>query len=189
MSSHSVSSQPVLIRSIRRGTALAVAAAVATLFALAFGVFAGSASASPYPPTTGCTVSTTTADAGPGDSVTFVGSGFAANQTVALSVPSLSAALGTVTTTSKGSFSGSFTWPASVNGASAQVQASAPSATCSFTLVNHHTGTSGSGGHRTTAGGSGLSHTGFQALTATVIAVGLIGAGAMFLGLSRRKRV
>lgn len=37
-------------------------------------------------------------------------------------------------------------------------------------------------------GGSGLSSTGFQTLAATTIAVALLGSGAIFLGLGRRRR-
>lgn len=168
-----------------------LAALGALLIAGVFAVLltaAAPASAKPYPPYPAkigdCTVSTTTANAGPGSQVTFVGSGFKPNTTVTISVPSASAALGSAKTTASGSFTTTFTWPASVAGASAVVQASAVNDTCSFTLVNHKT--SSTNVHR--AGSSGLSSTGFEVLTATTIALVLIGSGAIFLGLARRKR-
>ncbi len=178
---------------VRRISAL-LAALVVAAFALGAALMS-SASAKPYSPSTapyppkagGCVVSTTTANAGPGDQVTFVGSGFKPGQTVTISVPSASAALGSLTTNASGAFSGTFTWPASVSGASAVVQASAPSATCSFTLVNHDTASTNV--HRGSPNsGSRLSSTGFAALAATTIALVLIGSGAIFLGLARRKR-
>jgi hypothetical protein len=183
---------------LRRGTAALLAVALGGFFALALLAWPGSASAAPayppYPPSSsGCTVSTTTVDAGPGDSITLVGSGFKANTTVSLSIPAASAALGAVTTTSSGTFSDTLTWPASVSGKSAAVVAMAGSTTCKFTLTN---GTDSANAHRASGagagsgdGGGGLSQTGFATLTATTIAIVLIGAGAIFLGLARRRRV
>ncbi|WP_375485180.1 hypothetical protein [uncultured Jatrophihabitans sp.] len=49
-------------------------------------------------------------------------------------------------------------------------------------------GTTSSVANESTHRSSGLSSTGFQALTATGIAVVLLGAGAVFLGLGRRRR-
>ena len=179
---------------VRRVAALLTALVVAA-FALLAVMSTASASAKPYAPSTapyppkagGCVVSTTTAHAGPGDQVTFVGSGFKPGQTVTISVPSASATLGSLTTNAGGAFTGTFTWPASITSASAVVQASAPSATCSFTLVNHDTASTNV--HRGSPNsGTQLSSTGFEALAATTVALVLIGSGAIFLGLARRKR-
>jgi hypothetical protein len=177
-----------------RSIAALLAVVLASVLALLFLAWPGSASASPayppaYPPSTsGCTVSTTTVNAGPGDSLHLVGSGFKPNTTVTLSIPAASAALGSVKTRADGTFSKSFTWPASVNGKSAAVVAMAGSTTCKFTLTN---GTDSVSSHRASgsgSGGGGLSSTGFATLTATTIAIVLIGAGAIFLGLARRRR-
>ncbi len=162
---------------------LCVLACVCALLLLAWPSRAGADAA--YPPSTrdGCTVSTSTVDAGPGDTITLVGSGFPADTVVALSIPSASAALGSVTTAADGTFSGRFTWPASVNGASAVVQAMTASKICSFTITNADESTNAD----SSDGSGGLSSTGFATLTATTIAIALIGAGAIFLGLARRR--
>jgi hypothetical protein len=184
---------------LRRGTAALLAVALGSFFALVLLAWPGSASAAPayppYPPSSsGCSVSTTTVNAGPGEKLTLIGSGFKANTTVTLSIPAASAALGSVQTTSSGTFSDTLTWPASVNGKSAAVVAMAGSTTCKFTLTN---GTDSASAHRASGsgtgsgndGGGGLSSTGFATLTASTIAIVLIGAGAIFLGLARRRRV
>lgn len=138
-----------------------------------------------YPPSAGCQLSTTSTSATPGGSIPLTGSGFPANATVTLTLHSAPTSLGSVATDGNGSFSTTVTIPSSVAPGTHTITAASGSVTCSL-------GTFGLGGqsaHRSSGGSSGVTaSTGFAAITATAIALMLLGGGAVFVLVGRRRR-
>jgi hypothetical protein len=144
--------------------------------------FAANASADPsaYPPSTGCSVSTSNRSVSPGDSLTVTGSGFPAGTSVRLTLES-GQALGTVHTDSQGSFSTRLTIPVGVSQHDRVVAASS-STTCSFDWTT----STPPAPAQTSA--SQTAYTGFAAITATVIAFALVAGGVLFVVVGRRRR-
>lgn len=163
---------------IHRVVLLLVLSALAAL-GLSFGANA-SADPSAYPPSTGCTVSTSDQSVAPGAGVTITGSGFPASSSVQLTMQS-GAAVGTVQTDSQGSFSTHVTIPASAT-SNDRVVAAAGSTTCSFGLNAASHGTPPQTPNGSTA------YTGFAAVTASVIALALLAGGVLFVVIGRRRR-
>lgn len=151
--------------------------------ALLGSAFAATASADPaYPPATNCTVSSSDRSVTPGSSIAITGSGFAANTTVALTLQS-GESLGSVHTDAQGSFTTSVTIP---SGAAAhdRIVANAASTTCSFDP--NEVVVPPAPQNQTPSTPTAL--TGFAAVTASVIAVALLGGGVLFVVLGRRRR-
>jgi hypothetical protein len=145
------------------------------LITASFAVFAGPARAQDYG---GCTATASTTTVAPGDTITISGSGAAANGTVSASVNGTQIGSGTASAT--GSYSFSATVPAGVSGTlSVSVACGDPSLVASLTLTVSGAVTSS----------SGLARTGSSdAIPAATVAIGLITAGAVALGISRRRR-
>jgi hypothetical protein len=140
------------------------------------------ASADPaYPPSTGCTVSTSDRSVAAGDTVTVSGSGFPASTSVGLTMQS-GQSLGSVNTDSHGGFSTQVTIPANA-APHDRIVAMSSSTTCSF---DPNTATPPAPPQTP---GSQTATTGFAAITATVIAVALLAGGVLFVALGRRRRV
>lgn len=142
-----------------------------------------SASADPYPPSSGCSISVSDTTVTAGETVSVTGSGFPANTTVTLTLHSTPAALGTVRTDANGSFRDSVTIPASASAGDHTIVASSGSVTCQFDPVKTSTGTSTT----TSANGGTPASTGFAAITATGIALALLAGGLAFVLVGRRR--
>jgi hypothetical protein len=140
------------------------------------------ASAEPYPPSAGCTLSSSNTGVTGGEQLTVTGSGFPAGASVALSISSSGASLGTVTTNSSGTFTDTVTVPASATSTDRIVAASS-STTCSFDPFGSGATASGS-----SSASSSTANTGFRTLTASLIAVALLGGGVLLVLLGRRRR-
>lgn len=160
--------------SLRRAamSMVAVLALVATAL-----LVAGPAQANPaYPPRQQCALSSST---GSGNTLTITGSGYPANTTVQVNVGSTS--LGSVRTDSSGAFRLTVTVP---SGSTGRVSATGGNRTCSFPLSGNNGG-SGTQGTQTTPHAA---YTGFAAITATVIALVLLGGGLVLVLAGRRRR-
>jgi hypothetical protein len=147
------------------------------------------ANADPYPPATSCAVSSSNHSVQGGDSLTVTGSGFPASSTVQLSVHSSTPiGLGSVHTDSHGSFTDKVKIPSSITGTGHRIVASAASTSCSFDpfATSGVDAVSTSRGSNSTASG-GTASTGFAAVTATVIALVLLGGGLLFVVIGRRR--
>lgn len=146
-------------------------------------ISAGTASANPYPPTSGCTVSVSDQSVTAGQTTTVTGSGFAANHSVGLTVGG--ASLGSATTDGNGSFSTTVTMPSSLAAGRHQIVAHAASQTCSFTLAS----TAGVDSVQVTRNdGGSTAFTGVAVLTWSVVAVALLASGLLFVVIGRRRR-
>lgn len=149
-----------------------------------------SSTSAPYPPSEGCTVSVSNGTVQPGQSVNLVGSGFPADQDVALSVSSKSASLGSVRTDSEGNFATTVDIPFNIGTGDHTINAASASTTCSFGF-----GTEPAEDNRPPAdtpvrhaSDSGpTANTGFQTLTASIIAGILLIGGGVLLLLGRRR--
>lgn len=171
-----------------------VVAAVLACLGLAVAAFVApaAASADPYPPTGGCSLSSNQQISG-GGSITIIGSGFPDNGTVHLGVHSGNVSLGTVRAGADGSFTDTVTIPTSVTGTHHQVVASSGGVTCSFSpFAGANANVGGASVHQGVdsihAGTSGTASTGFHTLTASLLAVVLLGGGLLFVLLGRRRR-
>jgi len=142
------------------------------------------AAADPYPPTAGCSVSTSDTTVQPGDTLSVTGSGFPVDSTVQLAVHSAApVGLGSVHTDTHGSFTDTVTIPSSITGTDHRIVASSGSTTCSFDpFANVHTVNAS---HDNASGRT--AYTGFGAVSAIVIAVVLLGGGLVLLMLGRRR--
>lgn len=147
-----------------------------------------------YPPALACTVSTG-GPVTPGSTPTIVGSGFAPNEAVTLSLQPGGLGLGSLVTTATGTFSQQVTIPANLTG-SHTIQAAAASSTCSFGPISGGSGVDGvsAGSPGPTSGiagvsaSRGLASTGFATITASAIGLALLGGGALFLFVGRRRK-
>lgn len=178
------------VTSVRlRSKAAATIIGVLALFGLSFALSAGASaepSSSPYPPSNACAVSVSDQSVQAGQTVNVQGSGFPANTSVSLSVHSATTSLGSVTTGSDGSFATTVTMPASLVG-SHELVASSASTTCSFSF-----GTDPADQHRPPAANNPphngtTASTGFEAISASVIALTLLAGGAALLLIGRRR--
>lgn len=159
--------------------------AVIALLGLSFAMSLGStAAADPgYPPNDTCTVSTSVNTVQPGQSLTLTGSGFPGGKSVALSLSS-GGSLGTATANSDGSFTTTVDIPFTAKPDSLIV-ADSGSVTCSLDVI----GPNGKHVHHTTPPpGQPTAFTGFAAVTATVIALALLGGGLLFVVVGRRRK-
>jgi len=146
-----------------------------------------SASADPYPPNSGCAISTSDTTVQGGSTLTIAGSGFPVNSTVHLAVHSAApVGLGSVRTDAQGSFADTVTIPSSITGGDHRIVASSGSTTCSFDPFATNTAKTVNISQNTA--NNGTAYTGFAAVTATVIALALLGGGLLFLVLGRRRR-
>lgn len=162
-------------------TLLAVLLAVAGLVGLLS--MRSSASADPYPPTSGCTISSSDTTVTGGQTLTVTGSGFPANAAVTLTVHSTPTPLGSVHTDANGGFTDTVTIPASVTGDDHIIVASSGSLTCQFDPTAQS-----SGGSATGSSNSGTpASTGFATLTATGVALALLAGGLAFVLIGRRR--
>lgn len=178
---------------LRRATSVALALLLTVFGLIAVMSLRSSASADPYPPSSGCSVSSPSAVVA-GANFTLVGSGFPANSTVQLTMHSDNVSLGSVRTDGNGSFADSVQLPASLSGTGHEIVASSGSTTCSLSA----NATAGVEGARAAAPGAtdpptasqnnGTANTGFAAITATVIALVLLGGGLVFVAVGRRRR-
>jgi hypothetical protein len=175
------------IRTARRGFVLLIAALLAALGLLALTASHNRAAASPYPPTTSCAISTLNQTVVAGDTINLNGSGFPADTTVALTLHSVTTSLGTVRTDANGGFTTTVTIPASLVGTNHTIEASTASVTCAFDPFGTK-GVDAASSHHATRGTDALATTGFQTLTASVIAVALLAGGGLLLLLGRRRR-
>lgn len=175
----------------RRSLALLTAALLATLALLALSSVNEHASASPYPPTTPCTVSTSDKTVNPGDTIQVNGSGFPANTLIQLSLHSTPVPLNSVHSDANGAFTDTITIPSSVTGTNHVITASSPSTTCMFDPFspNSQKGVDAvaTTHQAATKGVDGLASTGFATLTASVIAVALLAGGGLLILLGRRR--
>lgn len=182
---------------LRRATGVALTLLMAVFGLIAATSLASSASASPYPPTSGCTISSSDHAVHGGDTVSITGSGFPANSTVQLAVhssPDIS--LGSVKTDAHGSFTDTVTIPNSITGTDHSIVASSASTTCSFSPFAS-SGVAGvqasRDGQAPTLGVAGVhasrpANTGFDAAIASVIALALLGGGLTFVLIGRKRR-
>ncbi|MGH3494920.1 MAG: hypothetical protein ACRDQ1_17025 [Sciscionella sp.] len=175
------------ITSARRGLVLLAAALLTALGLLALTAGHNRASAGPYPPGSGCAISTSDQSVQPGDTITVNGSGFPANTSVALTVHSTPMSLGSIHTDANGSFSDTVTIPSSLVGSNHKIVAASASTTCSFDPFGTQQ-VAAAQSSKATSGVGGLATTGFAALTASVIAVALLAGGGLLLLLGRRRR-
>lgn len=165
-----------------------------TLFVAALAVLAipGRASAAPYPPSQGCVVSISDGTVGPGGSVNLVGSGFPANESVGLSIYSTTTSIGSVRTDADGNFATTVDIPSSIGPGEHAIEASSASTTCSFgfgtdpVTVNRPPGDNGTNNGAASTGAT--ASTGFEAITASIIAGILLVGGGVLLLLGRRRR-
>lgn len=182
--------------SVRRATALLAATLLSALAIVALTSMRTRANADPYPPSQGCSVSSDITVSG-GDTLVINGSGFKANTLVALTVDH-STPLNSVTSNGSGTFSDTVTIPSSITGSNHNIWASADGMSCAFNPfggsgVAGITAERGVGGVSTTRGIAGVSterglaSTGFATLTASVIAVVLLGGGVLLVVLGRRR--
>jgi hypothetical protein len=146
---------------------------IAGLVTASFFVFAGAARAQDYG---GFSVTASKTTVVPGDTVTISGSGARPNSTVTATINGRSIGLGTASAT--GTFSFTVTIPSDVAGAvTVSVTDGSAANVGSVTLTVASTSV------------EGLARTGSSdAIPATTIAIGLITAGAVALGISRRRR-
>jgi hypothetical protein len=152
---------------------------IAGLITATFLVFAGPAHGQSY---AGITATASTTDVAPGGTITISGAGATPNCTVAATENGTR--IGSGTASSTGSFSFSVTVLAAVGTETVTVGCEGSSAVASLTLT---VGAAPPGPVVTSPGG--LARTGSSdAIPATTIAIGLITAGAVVLGLSRRRR-
>ena len=141
---------------------------------------AGAESTPPYPPPPQCALSSTQS----GNQVTLVGSGFPHNTFVALSAHSTATSLGGVRTDSNGSFTTTITVPSSLEAGVHQLEASIGPQKCT---TNFTTTTTTPPPPTSTKPPTPLAFTGFQAVTATGIAVALLAGGVLLVVLGRRR--
>lgn len=188
---------------LRRGVSIALSAIVLILGLAAVTSWRSTAGADPYPPSSGCTLSTSHGSLRPGHTVTLTGSGFAPNSPVHL--VSGSTSLGDVTTDDHGSFAKRVTLPPSSDG-TVEIDASSANEDCGIGAgsAGGHSGgggthggqgTGGSTQHR--SGGSGTTgtapqtqstaYTGFAAITASSVAAALLLGGLLLVILGRRR--
>jgi hypothetical protein len=168
--------------SLSRAARTAVIGLVLAIASIAgLSLAAGANAADDYPPTSSCSVGTIGTTASVGSSVGIAGSGFAAGSTVALTENPGGKSLGTVTASSKGSFETTV----SLSTGNVTIVASSGSMTCASTklgtdAITEQRADSGTGPTETAS-------TGFQSLTATVIA-GVLLLGGLALVLAGRRR-
>jgi 5'-nucleotidase len=175
--------------SVSRRRGARILAFVAAAAFVVFGLWQSSASADPYPPSQSCSLSSSDVDVHGGETLTVTGSGFPASTSVHLTIHSSPLVdLGSVTSDGNGSFVDSVTIPASINGSGHRIVADAANTSCSFDPFGS-AGVAGVSTHRTVRNGSGaLASTGFATLSASVIAVALLGGGLTLVLLGRRRR-
>ena len=169
---------------------VAAAFVVISMVFAAVSLGAGSASAA-YPPGTNPSIALSKSSGLTGDSVVVTGSGFSLNSSAALSFHSTAVSLGSVSTSSTGTFTTTITVPnvavgphtiSATDGGTGQVASAAFAVTGQGALGSGGSG-SGSGG-----GGGGLASTGVAVLgIASLGLVLLIGGGLMLLAGRRRK--
>jgi len=134
--------------------------------------FAGPARAQDYG---GCTATASKTNVLPGDQITVSGSGATASGPVSASISGTS--VGSGTATASGSFSFGATVPTSASGTVSMSVNCGSAGTAAVTLTVAVTSS------------EGLPRTGSSdTIPATTIAIGLITAGAVALGISRRRR-
>lgn len=173
----------------RRSLALLASALLAALALLALTTTHNRAAADPYPPSASCAISSGDNAVQPGDTLTVDGSGFPDSSTVALTVHSNPVSLGSVRTDTHGSFSKVVTIPSSLVGTKHSIEAASGSTTCSFDpFATSGVDAAATTSRAPTSGVAGLATTGFETLTASVIAVALLAGGALLLLLGRRRR-
>jgi hypothetical protein len=167
---------------VRRGTRIVVAA-LAALFAV-LGL-ATSASAAPY--SNQATISVSTTNPAIGGTLTISGSGWAAGETVILTLESSSFSLGSAIANASGDFSTSVTLPSGVSGDHTIVARGATSgATASAAIC---IGSCGGGGSASSGGGGGLASTGLAVAAIGGLGVVLLIAGGLMLLAGRRRKV
>lgn len=166
---------------LRRAFVIISATVLAVIGVSLLASWHSSAGADPYPPSSGCVV---TMSGSSGSGSTASGSGFASGSTVGLSIGGTS--VGRVQAGRDGSFSQPVAVPA---GSADPLVATSAGTSCSVGLLagdpastQRGTGTVSAQSVRATA------YTGFQAITATVIALALVGGGLLLVTLGRRRR-
>jgi hypothetical protein len=163
---------------------LLTAAAVVVLTSLR-----STASADPYPPSVGCSLSVSSSSGG---SLTLTGSGYGANQT--LSITADGASLGSVTTDSTGAFQTTVQVPSS--GGSQTIVVGSSSTSCSTSTTsgvaaerNSRSSNSASGsGSSSGSGTGGLASTGVKVLAISTLGALLIAGGLLVTFAGRRRR-
>lgn len=135
-----------------------------------------------YPLSLGPSVSISTTDPFPGESVTIHGANFDKNAQVRIVMTPPGSTLASVNTGSTGSFTTHVTIPASASGtATISVVGGAP-ADCLPNTVVIHLQTAG-----TPPPGGGLAHTGVDILIGLLVALALLVAGLVLTGTGRRR--
>jgi hypothetical protein len=172
-----------MVMSMRRVlSALAVFGVCATgLLAAGSASAAPSPSAPPYPPVTPPSVAVSTTSPCVGESIDVGGTGFAAAETVTLSIGGQS--VGTATGSGAGSFAVSVKAPSVVGEQqlSAVGQSSGTRASATLTISNC-SGVAGESANR------GLAFTGVEIAGLCVLGAALISGGALFVAAGRRRR-
>jgi hypothetical protein len=166
--------------SLSRAARTAVIGLVLAIASIAgLSLAAGANAADEYPPTSQCTVGTIGTTASVGSSVGIAGSGFSAGSKITLTQKPGGKSLGTVTA----SGTGSFETTVSLSAGNVTIVASSGSTTCASTTL----GTDATTDHRSGTGPTETASTGFQSLTATVIA-GVLLLGGLALVMAGRRR-
>ncbi|MCU1656129.1 MAG: hypothetical protein JWO57_785 [Pseudonocardiales bacterium] len=161
---------------------LMVSALAGVLLAL-LGVSGVRAGAAPYPPAICAQLAVSTTTPFPGQSITVSGSAFAAHQSVTLILDTSSTVLGHVTASAAGTFSTSARMPTDVRGNHLiTVQGDVSGCPVDPVQINVQSGAGSS-----SSGGGGLAFTGFDAVLAVAVALGLIGAGVLLSRGGKRR--
>jgi hypothetical protein len=153
------------------------------------------------PPTTSCVVTVLSAGGQPqtslsaGETVTVAGTGFTPDAVGQIVLHSNDINLGTARADANGALSQSVTIPASLASGTHTLTVVMPNMTCQLGFDPASSGIDAASAVKSAASttgsstSSGLASTGFAAVTASIIAVVLIGGGAMFVLIGRRRRV
>lgn len=151
------------------------------------GLSAGSAGAAPYPPVTCAHLAVSTTAPFAGQAIDITGSGFGAHESIALMLNSPPVTVGHATTDAAGSFSTTITIPKSASGKHL-LSSTGGTASCPVDPVGLNFGGHAVNGAGFSPSARGLAFTGFDALAALAVALGLIAIGIVAVRSGRRHR-
>lgn len=156
-------------------------ASVAAVVGLLLGALAFAASANAAPYTNQATISVSTQNPAVGGSLTISGDGFAADETVSLTLHTQTYNLGSATTDVSGRFTATVTLPAGVSGAHTIVATGLSSGQTTSITITIGSSVSSS------ASSGGLPNTGVAVLGVGVVGAALLIGGAAMLVVGQRR--
>jgi hypothetical protein len=167
---------------VRRSTRIVLASLAALIAMLGF---ATSASAAPY--ANQATLSVSTTNPAVGGTLTVSGSGYAAGETVNLTLESASVSLGSAVANASGDFTTSVTLPSGFSGQHTIVGTGATSGESASVVIC--IGSCGTSGSASSGGGGGLAITGVAVAVIGGLGVLLLIGGGLMLLAGRRRTV